>query len=176
LAITASSVGAANAAISVLGGRLATTCYERVADGALNARALDVCNTALEEEPLTARDRAATLVNRGIIYLRRGYHDHAMADFDAAIRIRPALAEGYINRGAAFLQQENYRAAIDAFSEGINRTPEDPARAYYARAIAYEEVGDISAAYADYNRAAELSPDWSAPRSELTRFQVRRRN
>jgi hypothetical protein len=47
----------------------------------------------------------------------------------------------------------------------------DPA---HPRAIAHENLGDLTAAYRDYSKAAELDPDWDAPKKELTRFTVKR--
>ena len=47
----------------------------------------------------------------------------------------------------------------------------DPA---HARPIAHENLGDLTAAYRDYSKAAELDPDWDAPKKELTRFTVKR--
>jgi hypothetical protein len=36
-------------------------------------------------------------------------------------------------------------------------------------------MGDLKAAWLDYTKAAELDPDWDAPRTELTRFTVSRK-
>lgn len=172
-AFAALAAPAASALTFVATGGNASACYYNAANEVNTLDAVGACTTALSMENLTPRDRAATHVNRGILQLRLGRADRAMADFDDAIRIDPALAEGYINRGAAFLRQENWRAAIEAISAGITRSPENPAQAYYNRAVAYEESGDMRSAYNDYLRAAELAPTWDAPRLELTRFQVR---
>jgi len=152
---------------------LAGACYDYARENRNSAEGLDQCSAALTAQRLSDRDRAATHVNRGIIHLRRGSYDMAMSDFDRAISVDPALAEGYINRGAALLRQQNYRGAVEAISQGLERSPEDPAQAYYNRAVANEELGNVRAAYNDYRRAAELRPTWDAPQFELSRFQVR---
>lgn len=163
----------AHALTFVAVGGNATACYDNASNEVNTLDAVGICTTALSVERLSPRDRAATHVNRGILYLRLGHLDRAMQDFDEAVSLYPALAEGHINRGAAYLRQENWRAAAEAISQGLQRDPENPAQAYYNRAVAYEEMGQFRAAYDDYRRAAELAPTWNAPRVELTRFQVR---
>ncbi|WP_442950396.1 tetratricopeptide repeat protein [Paenibacillus sp. DMB20] len=59
--------------------------------------ALDPCNRALTEESLSQRDRAATLVNRGIIRMRLGRFNDAIEDYRAAIRLKSDLGDSYIN-------------------------------------------------------------------------------
>lgn len=169
----AALAGSANAYVLVAAGRLATACYENARDQRADMWALDQCNNAMDEG-MSQRDRAGTYVNRGIVLMHRGDYERAMADFDTAIRLQPTLAEGHINRGGALLAQSDYAAALEAINRGLALNPEEPARAYYNRGVAHEELGQIREAYEDYSRAAELAPDWDPPRTELTRFQVRR--
>jgi hypothetical protein len=42
--------------------------------------------------------------------------------------------------------------------------------------LAYEGLEDAKSAYFDYQKALELSPDWLAPRQQLSRFTVSRRD
>lgn len=166
-----SLTGAASAYVIVAGGSFAGSCYENARDNLSTARALDQCNEALTEA-LNRRDRAGTHVNRGIVHMNRRAFGMALADFDTAIAMEPTLAEGHINRGAALLMQNDYAGAIAAIDRGLGLTPEEPALAYYNRAIAHEELGEVREAYHDYRRAAELAPEWEMPRTELTRFRV----
>ncbi len=164
----------AHSHVYVSAGGAASACYQFAVEEHNTADAINTCTAALAGEPLSERDRAATLINRGILQLRTGGFERAMADFDQAIAAQPALAEGHINRGAALLRREDYAGAITAISAGLERQPVNPAQAYYNRGVAYEETGNVRAAYEDYRRAAELAPTWDAPRLELTRFSVRR--
>jgi tetratricopeptide (TPR) repeat protein len=160
----------ASAYVAVVGG-LAGLCYEHARNGERSPEAIDNCTGALISG-LSVRDRAATLINRGIIHMNRGGHDRALADFDHAIELQPNLAEGHVNRGAALLAQDNYSAAITAINRGLELNPMEPARAYYNRGVAHEELGQLRAAYNDYRRAADMAPTWAPPRTELTRFRV----
>jgi tetratricopeptide (TPR) repeat protein len=171
--LAASSLaGAASAYVMVAGGSLANACYENARHERSSPQALDQCTGALTEG-LGTRDRAGTYVNRGIIYMNQGAYQRARADFERAIALAPALAEGHINRGAALLAQNDYDGAIASINRGLELTPEEPARAYYNRGVANEELGNLREAYADYRRASELAPNWDMPRTELTRFRVR---
>lgn len=163
--------GSASAYVLVAGGSLATACSQNARDGLNTLEAIDQCTNALHAA-LDRRDRAGTHVNRGIIYFNRGAFERALEDFDTAIQLDPTLAEGHINRGAALIRQRDYGAAVTSISRGLELIPEAPARAYYNRGVANEELGDVRAAYHDYQRAAELAPGWDAPRTELTRFRV----
>ncbi|MGE0596481.1 MAG: tetratricopeptide repeat protein [Hyphomonadaceae bacterium] len=164
----------AQALVIVVGSGPARACYEAARDSRTDAVSLRTCSTALNEGALARGERAATLVNRGVIHAARGSHGSALADFNAAGRVNPGLAEAYTNRGQALLQVRQFAQAIEALNAGIERGPNEPEKAYYNRAVAYEEMGDVRAAYNDYRRAAELAPSWDAPRTELARFQVRR--
>jgi tetratricopeptide (TPR) repeat protein len=163
--------GSAQAYVLVAGGTFAVTCSQSARDAVDTSDALNQCTEALRE-PLNRRDRAGTYVNRGIILFNRGAYRSALQDFDAAIALDATLAEGHINRGAALIRQQEWEGAVTSISRGLELNPEAPARAYYNRGVAHEELGRVRAAYDDYRRAAELAPGWDAPRTELTRFRV----
>lgn len=165
--------GAANAAVTVVGSGYARGCYSAALRESASMDALDTCNHALTEQPLDRRNRAATFVNRGIIHLNRSESTEALADFDRAVQLTPDLAEAHTNRAAALLEQNDYQGAVAAIDRALTLEPSEPHKAYFIRAAAYEELGDMTAAYRDYRRASELAPDWRPARAELTRFRVR---
>lgn len=175
VAMAASVIAAspAGAVTMYVGGGPSRACYDAARDQRGDSRALQTCNDSLNHEMLSASGRAATLVNRGIVYLHRGEVDNAMADFETAIALDPDMAEGYTNRGLVLLRQEDYQGAVQAITRGLELNPVEPEKAYYNRAVANEELRNVRAAYQDYRRAAELAPTWDVARAELTRFQVR---
>ena len=118
-------------------------CYHAIELNRQDAGSLGKCNLALADDFLPRDIRAVTLVNRAVLHLRRHESRQALADTNEAINLRDALNQ------------------------------EDSARAYFYRANANEDLGNNRAAYNDYRHAAELNPNWAAPRTELTRFQVR---
>ncbi len=45
----------------------------------------------------------------------------------------------------------------------------------FDRALARERLGDVTGAYYDLQKAAQLNPSWDAPAKELAYFQVTRK-
>ena len=127
---------------------------------------------AFSEEALSQRDIVATHVNRGILRLRRGQVDAAIADFDQAITLDPRQPEAYLNKGAALIRLENPAEAQRLFTVALERNTQRPEIAHFGRAIANEELGNLRAAYNDYQRASQLDPNWQEPRIELSRFRI----
>lgn len=162
----------AASAVYVLGGGLASACSRFALDGRSDDYSLNTCNYALETEVLVRRDRAATLVNRGVIKLRRKQYDSADRDFDAALRLQPAMGEAFVNRGAGLIAQRRWREGVAEIDRGLALAPDEPEKAYFNRALAWEALDDMEAAWRDYTQALALKPDWDAPRKELARFTV----
>lgn len=163
----------ATAASTIFGRGPGQTCYEAALAGRVDAHALADCDTALNgAAQLDQRDYAATLVNRGVIRLKRREAAPALSDFDRAISMRPRLGEAHVNRGAALILSGDFTGAVAAIDRGIELGAEDPHEAYYNRAIAWEKLDNLQAAYADYRKAQALAPDWPLPTQELARFTV----
>ncbi len=171
--LLAAGAAPASAAVFVIGSSDARFCYE-AADSPLLPSVRDVrrCDEALLHEALSQYEIVATHVNRGILRLRRGLTDEAVADFDRAIALDPAQPEAYLNKGAALIRRQNPAEALPLFTVALERNTSRPAIAHYGRAVANEALGNLAAAYRDYLRASELDPDWADPRTELARFTV----
>jgi tetratricopeptide (TPR) repeat protein len=163
----------ASASILTIGNSLARMCYE-AADSEVRPgiEVVRRCDTALREEALQRFDRMATHVNRGILHLRRGDPTLAISDFDRAIELDPTQPEPYFNKGAAMVRLQNPQAALELFTMALERNPDRPELAHFGRGIAYENLGNVRAAYRDYRRASQLDPEWEEPRAELARFRV----
>ena len=174
LVLTLGFAAPATSAAYVLGGGLANACSQFALDGRSDDYSLNTCTYALESEVLVKRDRAATLVNRGVIQLRRKKYEAANRDFDTAIKLQPAMGEAWVNRGAALIAQRRWQEGMADIDKGLTLAPDEPEQAYFNRALAWEALDDMEAAWRDYTKAAELKPEWDAPRKELVRFTVTR--
>ena len=163
----------AGASVMTIGSTNARLCYES-ADSLLLPREVDVrrCNDALALDNLTSNDIVATHVNRGILRLRQGHVDTAIADFDEAMRLDPNQPEAYLNKGSALIRQHSPGDALPLFTAALDRNTRRPEVAHYGRAVAYEALGNLRDAYQDYRQASALAPHWSAPRDDLQRFRV----
>jgi tetratricopeptide (TPR) repeat protein len=178
--LVASAVAAlavpASAAVTVIGATSARMCYEAAEARSLPSQtSIYRCDEALEREALSEYETVATYVNRGILKLRRGQIDDAIADFDTAIARNPNEPEAYLNKGMATLRLTNgWEQAVPLFNTAIEKETRRPAIAYYGRAVAHELGGEIKEAYRDYRQASLIEPHWRDPQTELARFTVRR--
>jgi tetratricopeptide (TPR) repeat protein len=172
LALTPS---AASGAIMTLGGPLSKLCYEaaQVRDG--RDASVDGCTRALQEEALAPTDRAATLVNRGILYMARHRDTEADMDFNQALAINDGLSDAWLNKGFLRLREGNGRDALPLLQKGMERGARRQALAVFARGVAYEQMGDFQAAYADLKRAHDLEPGWDLPRQFLADYRLSHR-
>jgi tetratricopeptide (TPR) repeat protein len=166
----------ATAAVTVFGGgEDARACYEAAKAGRADDAAIAQCTLALQQPDLEDSDRGGTLINRGVMRLRRMDYGPAQADLDAGVALNPAAGEGWLDRGAVYIAQRRWRVGIDFVNRALALGVIEPEKAYYDRARAEEELDDAKSAYFDYRKAADLKPDWDLPRSELTRFTVTQR-
>lgn len=158
-----------------IGNSTARDCYEAAMARSADRNSFYHCNLALDQEGLDAQDRAATLNNRGALYLRSRNYRSAGRDFDAALKFNANNAEAWLNRAIVKLQQGGAAETLPMIEKSLALNTVRPALAYYSRSIAYERAGNLRAAYNDLRRAVELAPSWRAPAEDLKRYQVRRR-
>lgn len=132
---------------------------------------LELCTLAIRHDT-SSYNRAGNYNNRGVLLFEQGRLEEALRDFEEAVRLQEDLPRAHVNRGFTLVAMERWEEAVEAFDNGIKPGLEEAARAHFSRAIAHEELGHVREAYQDYRKAAELDPEWEAPRLELTRFQV----
>jgi len=110
-----------------------------------------------------------------VLKLRRKEFASAEWDFNRAIKTKPDLGEAYVNRGAASVGAKRYAEGMADLNKALELGVEEPEKAYFNRALAYEGLDNLKAAYFDYQKAVELKPEWDPPKRELARFTVERR-
>ncbi|WP_157219765.1 tetratricopeptide repeat protein [Flavisphingomonas formosensis] len=160
-------------AVIVSNGGDAQRCYEAASATKPNRAGIRVCTRAIARVQPGSREHVATIVNRGIIRMETGAIGDAIADFDQAIALDPQEPEAWLNKGFAVLNLPDGAASAKAmFDTALDKQSRRPELAYYGRALAEEDLGNLRAAYLDYQRAIAIAPDWDAPQRELTRFQV----
>ena len=84
----------------------------------------------------------------------------AQDDFNKGIVMMPEMGEGYLNRGAAFIGQKRFSEALEDLNKGLALGVSRPEIGYYDRAIANEALGNVKAAYDDYNQALKMKADF----------------
>lgn len=181
---TAGAVAATGTDVTFIDGGYAEMCSS-VAHNLDNARPialtgsrmsiapLQICTLAIEDRATLPADLAASYNNRGVLLFDQGKLQEALADYDAAIAVSGTLAAAHINRAYTLIAMERWEDSIASFDRGIELGAPEPARAYFNRGVAHEEVGHVREAYYDYKLASELNPEWEEPKRELERFTVR---
>ncbi len=164
--------------VTVLGVSPSSACAaaagEAARTGVATRAGLEACNRAIDVGPMPAADLATAYVNLAVVELVGDNPGAAIRDTTAALRLDPALAEAHLNQGIALSAENRPGEAIAAFSRAISLAPHHPELAYFDRAMAREDAGDVKGAYGDLRRAALLNPGWRKPRDELARFTVLR--
>jgi lipoprotein NlpI len=100
--------------------------------------------------------------SRGAAYYRKGEFDKAIADFNAAIRLKPDYGNAFWNRARAHGRNGELKQALADFDAAIRFKPKEP-EIFVDRAKAREALKDISGAIADLGAAIELNPNIPLP-------------
>jgi len=172
IALTAFT-GPAYAQMVVMGKSKAAQCYEYALAGNSGTRsAINTCTEAFDDV-LSQRNRAATHVNRGVLFMRQGAQLKATSDYEAALAIKPNLTQAYVNHAASLIRQERYDEAIESLNTALSDT-ESPTRAaaLYNRAIAFDAKKDYKGAYFDLKAALAIRPDWELALGMISRYEV----
>src|SRR5262249_61930701 len=95
---------------------------------------------AVMAQPQTSRaDSAASYIERGNEWMKKGNVERALADYDLAIASDPLVAKAYYNRGLARQQKGDAAGALADYNKAIELNPRY-ADAYLNRAcIRYEQ-------------------------------------
>jgi carboxyl-terminal processing protease len=115
------------------------------------------CTAVIQSGRLNQQNLSISFNNRGNAYLAKGDYDHAIADYDQAIKLDRGYAYAYHNRGLAGFFKKDYDRAIADYSEAI-RLNQKYAEAFNDRGLAYQTKGNLGLAIADFERAIQLNP------------------
>ena len=162
-------------AMQIIGGvQTARDCYMSATLAAQTHTAskadVDVCSFALNNISLTARDRVATLVNRGIIYVALEQYDKAIKDYNRAYKINPNIAELHVSRGNLLFMSGHFNRAVKEYTRALKLGLSRQYIVYYNRGLTYEKLGETARAARDYRRALQLMPGWDLARDKLDRL------
>jgi tetratricopeptide (TPR) repeat protein len=136
-------------------------------------RNISGCTRLLGSRLLSKHTRALLYNNRGIAFYRRGDFDHAIADFNQAIRENPDYAKPYDNRSLIWYEKGYFDRAVADGDQAIRLDP-NLATAYNNRGNAWKNKGDYDRAIADQNEAIRLAPKEAttySSRGESWRFK-----
>ena len=151
---------------------LTNACYE-AASIKKSPQGIAQCNAAIASEATTdGRERMASLVNRGILYLLDNKATDAGRDFDEALAFDPQQPEALLGKAIEQWQQGNGADAVQLATRSLQNGPKRPAVAFLIRGLANEQQGQLKAAYADLQMARQIEPNWATPAEQLQRYRV----
>ncbi len=127
--------------------------------------ALGYFNNCLDLRP-TAEE---AMYGRALWYQEHDELNKAIQDYTSIITINPANKNAHFNLG--YIHQvllQVYDAAIGHYSNALKADPQY-LEAYYNRGLCYESLGNIEAAFADYQAAAALRPGYTPAEEGMKR-------
>jgi tetratricopeptide (TPR) repeat protein len=107
------------------------------------------CGPVIDNEKTAKADRIKALIARGAAFARKDQLDRAIADDDAALRLDPALADTFNDRGELWWKKGDRPKALADFAAAIKLNPNHPAaKGNYKRlALELERLGALMAVY-----------------------------
>jgi len=92
---------------------------------------------------------------RGACEYKLGEIDSAIRDYSTEIALNPGHVMGYLNRGVAYGEKKNFRAAINDMTTIIQNSPA-VTQAYLYRGTYYFQAGIKDSACQDFQMAKKL--------------------
>jgi tetratricopeptide (TPR) repeat protein len=129
-------------------------------DAATIDQRIEGCSAVIKAGREKGEKLAEAFNTRGIGYRLKGDYDHAIADYNQAIRINAKFAAAYNNRAIAYDTKGDYDRAIADYEQAIKLKPS--AETYFNRGNAHLGKSHYDRAIDDYNQAIKLKPDFAA--------------
>jgi tetratricopeptide (TPR) repeat protein len=108
-----------------------------------------VCGALADNAKTAKPDRIKALVARAGAYDRKDMVDSAIGDYDAVLRLDPALADIFNARGELWRKKGDRRRALADFAAAIKLNPDHPAAKGNHKTLAQEleRLGALTAVY-----------------------------
>jgi tetratricopeptide (TPR) repeat protein len=128
-------------------------CYRATTDN--GEKGIEVCSRLIDTGKWKGLDLARLLSNRALAYIKVKDYDHALTDLKRALAISPDYVYAYDHLGEINRLRGHYDRAITEYDKAI-RIDSQFLSAYLDRGLAYEAMGDLKSARADYQRVLDL--------------------
>jgi tetratricopeptide (TPR) repeat protein len=155
------AVGAVSGAIYLYSTTWPLEQHQRQCRTASGEPAIEACTAVIKSEMAGKDDVAEAYTWRGNRYGQLKRYDRAMADFDAALRLKPDAVDAHSGRGWTYSALGRHQRALQDFDKVVSERPN--AYTYnmrcWERAIWGEQ---LDAALADCDASLKLKPDYAA--------------
>lgn len=111
-----------------------------------------------------AGDRAEVYHQMAQALAQQGDYDAAIETWQQAIALQPDFLDAHIELAEIFQKFEDWQAAIDAYTAAVELTPKAELHIELGRCSL--QLGQIEAAIAHFQQAAQLQPNWAVPYGE----------
>lgn len=135
-----------------------------------SSKAIRACSKAYKASIPLNDVRSDILTRRGVLQLSAGRFDKASRDFKSAAKLNNDNEFAYLGEGYAALLNRDPIKAVKFFNDCTSHDKAAPL-AVFGLAMAKEMSGDMHGAVESYEQAANMRPDWQAPRAELARVR-----
>ncbi len=95
----------------------------------------------------------------GLIKMNAGHFQEAIMDYNAALRLNPALWQAYIDRSKSKLALSESNAAMNDIEKALGLNKNSP-EAYFNRAKIFNSLLQYDKAIADFDYALKIKPDY----------------
>jgi tetratricopeptide (TPR) repeat protein len=119
--------------------------------------AIQACTELLDRKLLEGHDRFYPFVNRAKAYFVQGDKQHALEDYNTAVKLAPKRAQPYYYRAVFYTLQTDGAAALRDLDTALSIDPK-LVLALRQRAIIYLTEKNLSGALADFSEAVRLQP------------------
>lgn len=153
--VTSLNLASANKAGATRGEQLLIEAFESLLAGDAKAAI-----AATQELTKLHPDSPRAWVFLGGVYQNVSDSENSRAAFAKAIQLDPKHVPGHIDLGNSFLTQEpkDFAKAEEHFQHAVALTPNEP-NPHDLLGDVHRAQGNLTAAYDDYTKAAELAPD-----------------
>lgn len=100
-------------------------------------------------------------------WFRKGYEAHLRKEYDSALghynqalKLDPAYAAAYLNRGVVYYERQQYPQALADYTQALKYDPK-LLQAYNNRGVVYKQLKQHDKALADYALALKLNPKYA---------------
>lgn len=136
-----------------------------------SSKAIRACSKAYKASIPNYEIRSEILTRRGLLQLSAGRLEKATRDFKKASTLNDANEIAVLSQGYTALMAKNYDKAASLFTD-CTLNASTASLATYGLAMSKELSGDKTGAVEAYQKAAELQPNWSAPRAKIEKVRA----
>jgi tetratricopeptide (TPR) repeat protein len=122
---------------------------------------IQACTELLDRKLLEGHERFYLFVDRALGYVAQGDKQHALDDYNTAVKFAPKNAQPYYYRGIFYAAQTDVDAALRDFDTALSLNPK-LVPALRQRALIYLTQSNLDGALADFSEAVRLKPKSAA--------------